>query len=138
MDKHKEGIKIAIDALSKKIDSMSDEEYLKMYQNLFTDGSFEILSDIFENYFEKFEGRSCCVDKGRMVARTLIQATKELKHLPLQYTYREYRDRGGDLGNIPDINLDKMCYWCSALIPTTKEAINVYYRCITAIKREIK
>jgi len=134
MDNFKEYLNDVVQTLLPK----TDEEELKLYDKTFTDGSFEVLADIFSAYFDKFEGYAFSTDKGRATARALIKAVKQLKHIPLQYTYIEFKDKGGDLGGLasyPNEKLEKICFWCPSTIATTKDAIEIYYKCITAIKK---
>lgn len=121
-----EGMKAIFESLAPK----TEEEELKLYEDTFKDDCYEILKDIYTGYFKAVEGPACSVDKARFVARRLLHAVKEKKHLTVQETYIECRDRGGNLGglsNESDEELDHRTYWSPITLKTTKDAIDVYY-----------
>lgn len=113
-----ESIKTVIETLASKI---TPEERMKYMGERF-DKSVEYF---FRAYFEEVEGFTCCVDKARFTASAIKKAFELKRHLPLQETYAEYRDRGGNLGGIKD-NLDEIAYWCPQTLKTTKEATALY------------
>lgn len=95
---------------------------LDVYNNLF-ENRVSIFEYVLEGYFHKVEGRSCCADKARYVARMVDKTLKNNKYYPLQETYGEYQNRGGDIGGITE--LDEVAYWCPKTLDTTKEALEL-------------
>ena len=87
----------------------------------------EMMDTFFEAVISKIEGRCCCVDKAHFTRRRCIKAINDKEDYSLQETYRDYHNRGGDLGGI---NLeeegDKICYWCPKIFKDTREAISLY------------
>lgn len=98
-----------------------------MYNDIFED-RISIFAYILEGYFHKVEGRSCCADKARYVARMIDKTLKDNKYYPLQITYGEYQNRGGDIGSITE--LDKVAYWCPETLKTTEDALQIIYSII--------
>lgn len=102
----------------------SDYEDLDMYMDIFED-RVSIFKHILEGYFKKVEGRSCCVDKARYVAKLVDKSLKDGKYYPLKETYRDYQNRGGNIGNITE--LDEVTYWCPTTLDTTEDALKIIF-----------
>lgn len=84
-----------------------------------------LIEKILENYFSCVESDSCCADKARYVTTKLFKSIEKEQVLNLQYTYKEYKDLGGD---VPDSILsrraDEKCFWCPCTFKNTEEAFN--------------
>lgn len=115
-----ETLKKVIDAILEN-SKMTD---LDMYNDIFED-RISMFKHILEGYFHKVEGRSCCVDKARYVARMVDKTLKNNEYYPLKETYGEYQNRGGDIGSITE--LDEVAYWCPETLKTTEEALELIY-----------
>ena len=51
---------------------------------------------------------------------------QQKQNIQLQQTYREYQEKGGNIGSIK--KLDEIAYWCPKTIKTSKEAIELFYK----------
>ena len=100
---------------------------LDVYNNLF-ENRVSIFKYVLESYFKKVEGRSCCADKARYVAKMVDKTLKDNKYYPLQETYRDYQNRGGDIGGITE--LDEVAYWCPKTMWNTKQALEIIHKSI--------
>ena len=85
-----------------------------------------ILKTFFEEYFRKIEGPACCCDKANYVLEAIKIMIQQKNNVLLQQTYREYQNKGGNIGSIKE--LDEICYWCPKTIKTSKEAIELFYK----------
>ena len=56
------------------------------------------------------------------------------KYYPLKETYRDYQNRGGNIGGITE--LDKVCYWCPESFDTTEQALQVIFEIMRGKKNE--
>ena len=119
----KDGLATVIKAI---IDNTKYED-MDMYQDIFEDRR-SIFKHVFEEYFKKVEGRSCCVDKASHVAYLVDKTLKTREYYPLQETYREYRDNGGNIGGITE--LDEIAYWCPKTLKTTEDALKILFNSI--------
>lgn len=95
----------------------------------------ETFKFFFEQYFETIEGAACSVDKAGYTARAMIKTIGSCQNIPLQQTYREYRDKGGKIGGITE--LDKTCYWCPQTILDTETAFRIYFDYQSGFKHNI-
>ncbi len=114
-------IKVVINAILKNC-NISD---LDMYNNLF-ENRVSIFKYILENYFHKIEGPLGCADKARYVARWVDKSLKDNRYYPLKETYRDYQNRGGNIGGITE--LDEICYWCPESLDTTGQALQIIFK----------
>ena len=128
-DVKSEDIKAVVDAILENCD-ISD---LDMYNDLFEDRK-SIFEYILENYIKKKEGRCCCCDKARYVARWVDKSLKDNKYYSLKETYRDYQNRGGNIGSITE--LDEVCYWCPQSFDTTEQALQVIFSIMRGDKVE--
>lgn len=124
-----DGLKEVVNAILDSCD-ISD---LDMYNVLF-ENRVSIFEYILENYIHKKEGHCCCVDKARYVARWVDKSLKDNKYYPLKETYRDYQNRGGNIGGITE--LDKVCYWCPESFDTTEQALQVIFEIMRGKKNE--
>lgn len=111
---------------------MNAAEYddLKMYKNHY--GTTQsIYKNVLSNYFHTKEGFSCSSDKGGYVASMMVKTLKDGKYYPLKETYREYQANGGDIGGITE--LDEVAFWCPKTMETTKDAFDIFMRCLANI-----
>jgi len=121
--------------LKKVLDALLDAancEYddLKMYKNHY--GTTQsIYKDVLSNYFDAKEGFSCSSDKAGYVASMMVKTLKDGKYYPLKETYREYQANGGNIGGITE--LDEVAFWCPKTMETTKDAFDVFVRCLSNI-----
>ena len=121
--------------LKKVLDALVDAanlEYddLKMYKNHY--GTTQsIYKDVLSSYFHVKEGFSCSSDKGGYVASMMVKTLKDGKYYPLKETYREYQANGGDIGGITE--LDEVAFWCPKTMETTKDAFDIFVRCLANI-----
>ena len=106
---------------------------LDMYNDLF-ENRVSIFEYILEKNKKKKEGHCCCVDKARYVARWVDKSLKDNKYYPLKETYRDYQNRGGNIGGITE--LDKVCYWCPESFDTTEQALQVIFEIMRGKKNE--
>lgn len=92
-----------------------------------------ILELFFENYISKVEGRSCSVDKAHFIVNKVILAVCSNDNFKLAYSYKDYKENGGNLGGINETNTDlnEICYWCPKVLKDTNQAIELFYRYIT-------
>jgi len=133
---NKEELVEGLEAVFKALGPKSDEEELALYAHSFKPDAFDVLDDIFSGYFRVVEGFTCCVDKGRFVARTILRAIETKKHLSLQETYLEYKTRGGKLGGLDkEEYYSEIAYWCPKTLATTQDAFHAYYM-LTGLKLE--
>jgi len=119
---------VADETLKKVIDAILENSKmtdLDMYNDIFED-RISMFKHILVGYFHKVEGRICCVDKARYVARMVDKSLKDNKYYPLQETYGDYQNRGGDIGSITE--LDEVAYWCPKTMSSTKEALELLYK----------
>lgn len=136
----KEDLTNVFDALFDAFKPKTEQEEFQRYKYLFNENTLEILEDIFSGYCAFVEGSACSVDKGRTIARTLIKSVEQGKNIKLQYTYLEYRDRGGDLGglsNKADEELNRKCYWCPKTIEDTRKAMRIYHIIVNLRLKEL-
>lgn len=117
-EKFQETLKKVIEKLAGSID-----EY-DYYQRFLFDGK-EIMMIVFRDYLDVVEGSTYCADKARFIVKRIEKALEERKNQSLIETYQEYKDRGGNIGEITE--LDKVCYWCPTTIKDTTTAITLYY-----------
>lgn len=85
-----------------------------------------LVKTFFEEYFKKTEGIACCADKANYVLGAIKIMIQQKQNISLQQTYREYQEKGGNIGNIKE--LDEIAYWCPRTIKTSKEAIEIFYK----------
>lgn len=119
---NEEAIKAIIDCLT---EGYSD---LDMYKDLF-ENRVSIFESILENYFDSVEGFCCCGDKASYVAHMVDKTLTNNKYYPLKETYRDYQNRGGDIGSIKD--LDKVAYWCPKTLNTTEDALKIIFNVVS-------
>ena len=115
-------LKALLETLASNIDDYD------FYNNFLFNGK-ETMDEIFKNYISAVEGSPCCADKSRFIVSKIKKALKERANQSLQYTYQEYKDKGGDLGGIKN-DLDHICYWCPETIKDTDTAINLFFTLI--------
>lgn len=117
-------IKSVIEAM---FESLGKEEEYYSYESMIMLDHKETMQAFFEGLIVNVEGSCCSVDKASFITNRCIKALTEKKDFSLQETYKEYHDRGGDLGGLKlEENGDKTCYWCPKIFKTTKEAIHLY------------
>lgn len=121
--------------LKKVLDALMDAakmEYddLKMYKEHYGN-SQSIYKDVLSSYFYTKEGFSCSSDKGSYVASMMVKTLKDGKYYPLKETYREYQANGGNIGGITE--LDEVAFWCPRTMETTKDAFDIFMRCLANI-----
>lgn len=125
-----EGLKEVISAMFEAFKPKTEAEEFQMWKHLFNENTKDVLEDIFIGYICFMEGSACSVDKSRSIVKRLIQSCEKGENIKLQYTYIEYREKGGNLGglaNRPDSELDHLCYWCPETIEDTRQAISIYF-----------
>lgn len=122
---NKETLEEVINNIACSID-MSD---LDLYRTEFNSKQ-SILELFFDNYFRKIEDYPFSHDKSVYVVRKINNYLMTGKNDILQETYREYQQKGGDIGGITE--LDKTCYWCPKTIKDAEEATSImfHYLCI--------
>lgn len=130
---NKEKFKDILISLFENMQPKTDEELFSLYEKTFVPEAFNILKDIFTGYFRQVEGSSCSADKGRFVARKLVESVQKKETFNLKLTYADHQASGGKIGIITE--LDELCYWCPETIADTKEALNLYNR-ITSLDFE--
>ena len=69
------------------------------------------------------------MDKACYVAKLMNKTLETGDYYSLKETYREYQSKGGDIGDIKE--LDEVAYWCPETLNTTKDAFKLIYNIIT-------
>ena len=119
-----EEIKKGIEDICK---ALCGEEKKYWYEKQLLLNHEEIMDTFFVSIISKFEGTCCCVDKAHFIRRRCINAINDKQDYSLQETYKDYHNRGGDLGGISlEKSGDKICYWCPKIFKDTEEAIRLY------------
>ena len=93
-----------------------------------------IVESFFEEYYKQKEGLSCCSDKASFTLNKIKEMIAKKQIIPLQETYKQYQENGGDIGGITDLN--KIAYWCPKTIKDSKEAIELFYKNVVRNKTE--
>ncbi len=122
-DKFEKDVKQVIETISKLAEKDGYDDY--WYYAELINGDY-IVKTFFEEYFKKIEGRACCCDKSNYVLGAIKIMIQTKNNIYLQQTYREYQEKGEDIGSIKE--LDKIAYWCPKTIKTSKEAIELFYK----------
>lgn len=99
--KIKKDIKEIVDALVKKAEEKGFDDFW-FYSTLF-DGE-EMMKTFFEKYFEKNEGSICSVDKADFVVKGIKKMIEIKQVVKLNLTYGQYKESGGDIGCITDLD----------------------------------
>lgn len=116
------GIKAVIEAMSMNI---KEEKY--SYEKELLLNHEKMMDMFFEKVISEVEGSCCRVDKAHFVRSACVKALNDKQDYSLQETYRDYHNRGGDLGGISlEKDGDKICYWCPKIFKNTEEAIKLY------------
>lgn len=97
---------------------MNNFHYVSWVGAAHLESNIDIYTEIFTNYFECVEGRTCSRDKARYTTKMLLKSMNEGVTYSLTMTYRDCKDRG----NISDDDLDKRCYWCPMTLDDTEDA----------------
>ena len=120
-------LKKVINNIANSID-MSD---LELYRSEL-DSRINIFELFFDHYFRKIEGFPCSHDKSIYVSKKIEKYLATGKNECLKQTYREYQQKGGNIGSITE--LDEICYWCPKTIKDSEEATSIifHYLCIDA------
>lgn len=118
-----DAIEEVIDILVKKAEEDGYDEY--WYYGQVTNSEY-LLKDFFEHYYEVNEGMACCSDKATFTVGAIRKMIEKKSDVPLQYTYREYRDNGGNIGGIKE--LDEICYWCPKTLKTAQKALDIFLK----------
>ena len=129
----KKQISQIIEVMSKEAEKEGFDDYWLYGQLL--NGDF-LIESFFETYFKNTEGPMCCCDKARYVLGAIKTMIQKKENISLQQTYREYKESGGDIGNIK--KLDELCYWCPKTIKNSKEAIELFYIELTKLEARNK
>ena len=127
MSKENKDIKNQIKEVVKEISKIAEKDGYDKYwfYSQLLNGDY-LVGTFFEEYFRKTEGSACCCDKANYVLGAIKIMIQTKQNVILQQTYREYRDNGGNIGSIQE--LDEVCYWCPRTIKTSKEAIELFYK----------
>lgn len=123
----KDNLKEVIDNISDSID-MSDLELYRIELN----DKQSVFELFFDHYFRKIEGYPFSHDKSVYVSKKINEYLMTGKNDSLQQTYREYQQKGKNIGEVVD--LDKICYWCPKTIEDADEATQIlfHYLCINS------
>ena len=128
--KIEEDLKQVIENISKVAEQDGYDKYWFYSQCL--NGDY-IAKTFFKEYFRKTEGSTCCCDKANYVLGAIKLMIQQKQNISLQQTYREYQDKGGNIGSIKE--LDEIAYWCPETIKTSKEAIELFYKSTLQLRR---
>lgn len=117
-----------IKAFAETISPKTKEELLKMEHLWINQETRPVIEKIFSQYFNMIEGSSCSSDKASFVSSRLIRSCKSGEVLNLRETYREYQEKGVNIGSIgkdDPAELDKVAYWCPKTLDNTYDAFLV-------------
>lgn len=123
MENFDDNMKTVLNELSKIAEKNGYDNYY-FYNELIT-GDY-LVKTFFEEYFRSKEGHACCCDKANYVVTAIKKMIQIKQNINLQQTYKEYKENGGNIGGIKQ--LDEICYWCPKSLKTTKEAIELFYK----------
>jgi hypothetical protein len=113
------------------IDNMMKDDGDELFDNFewikeFVTGE-ELIDELMVQYIRDAEGWPLSRDKSSFIARQIIKAAEQGKHLPLQETYKEYIERGGNMEFHESFDMDKRAFWCPNTLTDTRQAIKLLF-----------
>lgn len=122
--KMQEGIKKCVESLASSFGEVFDD--FGFLKKLFTVEN--LLEELLTSYFTETESAVCSADKARFVAKRILRAIEEGKHLSLSKTYAEHaaeNPENEDAQQYAKDDPDSICYWCPLTLKDTKQAVSL-------------